>query len=518
MVEEETIFKIEKTTEIVELPDIKNKLEIDIRYPLMAPYAYAHIYWDKKQEELIYRVEEPELSESEQEILRLIMLALEEMINISIAKVEKVSELINYLERNVQSILVELGTKVSKDTYLKLMYYIFRDSVGLNRIEPLLNDYYIEDIECNGLNFPLYLVHRKYENVRTNMVYKSMQELTDFVEKLAQKCGRYVSYAKPLLDGTLPDGSRVNATYTADVTTRGPTFTIRKFTKEPWTPIHLIKFGTASARVFAYIWLAIEHQSNFIVIGETASGKTSFLNSILTFIPPEARVVSIEDTRELNLAHDNWLPSVTRAGFGIPNLVGKEYGEISLFDLLKESFRQNPDYVIVGEIRGAEAFVLFQGMASGHSSFGTFHAGSVQTLVRRLETPPINLSPSLIETLDIVCVMTHKKELDKNYRRMKELVEIQEASNNIGSIKSNMPFTWDPVNDEINQVTPFYVLHKISKNTGTPVKELERDIAQREKLLTMMVEREEVEFKVVNEIVKDFYLSKEKLLERYGLL
>jgi archaeal flagellar protein FlaI len=237
--DEETIFKIEQSREIFELPDIKERTKINVKYPLMPPYAFAHIFWDDVQKELIYAVEEPQLNDSEKEILRLITLALEEMINISVVKVEKVSQIIKYLEKNVQSILVELGTKVSKDTYLKLMYYIFRDSVGLNRIEPLLNDYYIEDIECNGLDFPIYIVHRKYENMRSTVLFKNMQELTDFVEKLAQKCGRYVSYAKPLLDGTLPDGSRVNATYSEDVTTRGPTFTIRKFTAEPWTPVHL---------------------------------------------------------------------------------------------------------------------------------------------------------------------------------------------------------------------------------------------------------------------------------------
>jgi len=518
MAEEDTIFKIEPNTEIVDLPDIKDRTSINVRYPLIPPYAYAHIFWDNQQKELMYTIEEPQLSESEKEILRLIMLALEEMINISTVKVEKVNMVIKYLEKNVQSILVELGTKVSKETYLKLMYYIYRNSVGLNRIESLLKDFYIEDIECNGLNFPIYIVHRKYENMRSNVMFTDIQELTDFVEKLAQKCGRYVSYAKPLLDGTLPDGSRVNATYSEDVTTRGPTFTIRKFTKDPWTPVHMINFGTAPPKVFAYLWLAIEHKFNFMVIGETASGKTTFLNGMLSFIPPEARVVSIEDTRELNLSHDNWMPTVTRSGFGIPNMMGKEYGEITLFDLLKESFRQAPDYVIVGEIRGEEAFVLFQGMASGHSSFGTFHAGSVETLVRRLETPPINLSPSLIESLDVVCVMTHKKEKDKNIRRMKELVEIKSMSNDIGKVDQNIPFKWDPISDKIIQQTGLFLFEKINKRTGKPVQELNRELELRAMLLTAMANRKIQDFKQVNQIIKEYYLDKNKVLKEFGII
>jgi flagellar protein FlaI len=516
--ENETIFRIEPNLTIVDLPDIKEKQKIDVRYPLIAPYAYAHIFWDDTQKELIYSVEEPNLTDSEKEILRLIMLALEEMVNVSIVKVDKVSLIIKYLEKNVQSILLELGTKVSKETYLKLMYYIFRDSVGLNRIEPLLNDYYIEDIECNGIGFPIYIVHRKYENMRSNVIFKELQEITDFVEKIAQKCGRYVSYAKPLLDGTLPDGSRVNATYSEDVTTRGPSFTIRKFTKDPWTPVHMINFGTASAKLYAYLWMAIQYKFNVMVIGETASGKTTFLNGMLSFIPPDSRVVSIEDTRELNLAHDNWMPTVTRAGFGIPNLMGKEYGEITLFDLLRESFRQAPDYVIVGEIRGNEAFVLFQGMASGHSSFGTFHAGSVETLVRRLETPPISLSPSLIESLDIVCVMVHLKEADKNLRRLKELVEIVSMSDEAGKVNKNIPFEWDPVVDKVIQKAGLYLFQKISKKTGITVEELNAELEQRGMLLQALANRKIQEFKEFNAVVRDYYIDKKKVLKEFGVI
>ncbi|MBU0757891.1 MAG: type II/IV secretion system ATPase subunit [Nanoarchaeota archaeon] len=518
MPENQPKFQIDTRPEIIDLPSMADRTVIDVRYSLLKPYASAHIFWNKEMNELVYHVEEPELTPAEHEVLRLILLALEEMINISYSNASKMNMVITYLEKNVQAILIELGTKVSVETYLKLMYYIFRNSVGLNRIEPLLHDYYIEDIECNGLNFPIYIVHRKYENLKTNIIYTNPQESTDFVEKLAQKTGRYVSYAKPLLDGTLPDGSRVNATYSSDITTRGPTFTIRKFTKDPLTPIHLIRSRTAPAEVFAYLWIAIEHKKNIIVVGETASGKTTFLNAILSFIPSEARICSIEDTRELNLAHENWLPSVTRTGFGIPDLQGKEYGEISLFDLLRESFRQNPDYVIVGEIRGKEAFVLFQGMASGHPSFGTFHAGSVETLVRRLETPPINLSPSLIESLDIVCVMSHLKETDKNIRRMKELVEITGKQKEIGKVEQNMPFEWDPVHDRIVSKSYPTVFQKISKESGQEIDKLNKELQVRTMLLNKIAETQISDFKEINEIIKGYYVNKVKVLRSFGLI
>jgi flagellar protein FlaI len=510
-------FYLDLRPKTIKLPPYEQKKSINVRYPLIPPYAYAHIYWDDKENELMYAVEEPVLDETEREILELINLGLEEMINISFVRAAKSNILLQYLEKNVQSILIELGTKVTKKTYNKLMYYVYRNSVGLNEIEPLLNDYYVEDIECNGLNFPLYIVHRKYQNLKTNVLFKDATYMTDFIEKLAQKTGRYISYAKPLLDGTLPDGSRVNATYTEDVTTRGPTFTIRKFTKEPWTPVHLIQSKTATAEAFAYMWLVIEHKFNVMVVGETASGKTTFLNCIVDFIPPEARICSIEDTRELNLAHINWLPAVTRAGFGMPTVLGTQYGEITLFDLLRETMRQAPDYVIVGEIRGQEAYVLFQGMASGHPSFSTFHAASVDTVVKRLETPPINLSPSLVEALDVVCICIHVKDQQKNVRRLKEIDEILEVEQALGKARYNSVIEWDPLKDIIGFNGKPAIFERITKRTGMTFDQLMAEMKLRAALLNEMAKRDVSTFQDFNTIVNDYYKDPDAVLKRFGL-
>ncbi|MBD3310076.1 secretion system protein E [Candidatus Woesearchaeota archaeon] len=514
---EKPSFYIDLRPRVITLPEVEDKTKINIRYPLIPPFAFAHIFWDSKNKEVVYLVEEPSLDDTEKEILRLVQLGLEEMINISFVRAAKMNIILEYLEKNVQSILIELGTKVSKETYQKLMYYVYRNSVGFNEIEAMLQDYYIEDIECNGVGFPVYIVHRKFQNLRTNIIYNEASELSNFVEKLAQKAGRYVSYAKPLLDGTLPDGSRVNATFTEDVTTRGPTFTIRKFTKEPWTPIHLIGFKTGSPELFAYFWLAIENKFNILVIGETASGKTTFLNSIATFIPPEARVVSIEDTRELNLTHINWLPAVTRSGFGIPGLLGKSYGEITLYDLLRETFRQNPDYVIVGETRGKEAYVMFQGMASGHPSFSTFHAANVETVIRRLETPPINLPASLIESLDIVVSVTHIKTLEKNIRRMKECREIVSVSQQIGKVDARMVFEWDASKDSIVFNANSLIMEKITKRTGMRPEHVNTELRRRTEILKKMSDKGITGFKQFNSIINQYYKDPTSVLKRFGI-
>lgn len=515
--ETKVYFKLDMRPQIVDLPDTDDLTTINVKYDLIPPHVKAHVFWDSKNNELMYYIEEPELDDIEREILRLVKLGLEEMINISFINAAKNKKVLEYLEKNVQSILSELGTMVSMESYQKIMYFIYRDFIGIDEIEPLLRDYYIEDIECNGTNSPVYIVHRKFRNLRTNLVFKEEERLTSFVEKLSQKCGRYISYAQPLLDGTLPDGSRVNATYSPDVTTRGPTFTIRKFTKDPWMPTTLIKFKTASAAFFAYIWLAVEHKFNIISIGETGSGKTTLLNAVASFVPDEARICSIEDTRELNLAHENWLPAVTREGFGVANLTGEKYGEVTLFDLLNESFRQNPDYVIVGEVRGKETYVLFQGMASGHSCISTFHAASVETLVKRLETPPISLPASLVESLNVICVMTHLKDQDKNYRRIKEIDEIISVKQNGSGVDYNAAFKYDPLNDKINANENFYTLNLINKLTGISIEDLKTEIQIRTELLNKMVEKGVADFRDFSSLINEYYSNPRLVLDKYDI-
>ncbi len=278
------------------LPKIEDKTKINLRYVLIAPYTSVHIYWDRKINELIYEIEEPILNQNEKSLLDTLELSLGEMINVNILVDKTKESMIDYINKTSRLLIEELDLKISEESYKKIFYYLFRDFVGLNKIEALMRDFFIEDIECNGVNTPIYIIHRIYRNIKTNLVFKSVDKLSNFVEKLAQRCGKYISYASPLLDGSLPDGSRVNATYTKDVTSRGPTFTIRKFTKVPWTPVQLLNMKTLSPEMLAYFWILLQYKANILISGGTASGKTTLLNAIAFFIPPEARVVSIEDS------------------------------------------------------------------------------------------------------------------------------------------------------------------------------------------------------------------------------
>ncbi|MDP2907150.1 MAG: type II/IV secretion system ATPase subunit [Nanoarchaeota archaeon] len=514
--EEPTLFQVQPSTEVIMLPEMKDVTTLDVRYPLIPPYAYAHVHWDSKENELFYELEEPVLNEQEKKVLKILEDGIKELINISFLNIKETNKVIEYLEKNLKVLLTEYKINITKEAFLKMMYYLYRNFVGMNEIEPLMNDYFIEDLECNGSQTPIYIVHRKYRHIRTNVIFPDNKVLASFVEKLAQKCGKYISYASPLLDGALPDGSRVNSTYTTDISSRGPTFTIRKFTKEPWTPIKLMDFGTVSPEVLAYLWLLIEHEANMMVIGGTGSGKTSFLNSLAFFIPPAARVVTIEDTRELNLLHENWLPSVARAGVGMATITGERHGEVSLFDLLRESFRQRPDYVIVGEIRGKEAFVLFQGAASGHPTLATMHAESVDTMVKRLETHPIDLSPALVETLNIVCVMVQTQVGGKPVRRLKEVVEIIRVPSE-GNAIVNTPFVRDPAKDVFFYKTDSKMLDKISKEQGIPKEILLAEWQRRINLLMAMYRKKMFGFKEVYEVINKYYKTPQEVLMRFGL-
>ena len=492
------------------LPRAEDKTKINVRYALIAPFAFAHIYWNKKISELIYELEEPLLSMQEKQILDELERNMREVININVLVERTPEAMIDYLNKTTRLLFSELNINVSGESYKKIFYYLYRDFIGLNEIEALTKDYFIEDIECNGINTPVYIIHRIYRNLKTNLAFNDVDYLASFVEKLAQRSSRYISYASPLLDGTLPDGSRVNATYTTDVTSKGPTFTIRKFTKVPWTPPQLIALNTLSPEMLAYFWLLLQYKSNILITGATASGKTTLLNAIAFFIPPEARVVSIEDTREINLPRENWLPSVARTAIGTGQL-----GEVDLFALLKNSFRQNPDYVIVGEVRGKEAFVLFQGMASGHASISTMHADSVDTVIKRLETPPIELSPTLVNILDAVAIMTHAIVNKNQTRRLREIVEIVKV-NSDGVALTNTPFKWSPIDDKFYFKKQSTIFDKITQRYGLTAEELGKEFDSRTKLLYELFKRKIFDFQKVQEIINEYYKNPEEVMKKYA--
>jgi len=495
------------------LTESKDKTKINVRYMVIAPYVSIHIYYDKKLREVIYDVEEPIISKKEKANLDRIEQAMREVININMVDGEKTREnLLDYIDKTAKLIISELGLVVEEDSYTRLFYYLYRNFIGLNEIEAIMRDYFIEDVECNGVGGAIYVVHRVFRNMKTSVQFNDMEKLSNFVEKLAQKTGRYISYASPILDGSLPDGSRVNATYTKDITSKGPTFTIRKFTKTPWTPTQLLGFHTMSPEMLAYFWILLQYQSNLMVVGGTSSGKTTMLNALAFFIPQENRVVSIEDTRELNLPRENWLPSVVRTGIS-----DQSGGGVDMFALLRSSFRQNPDYLIVGEVRGKEASVLFQGMASGHASISTMHGDSVDSIIRRLETPPINLSPMLVNGLNAMAIMSHAIVNGQETRRLRKIVEIIKVDAD-GTAIVNSPFSWSPADDKFYFKKDSKVFDIISEKFGIPRTSLQKEFEVRTKLLYALFKKKIFGYNDVQNIINDYAKNPSEILRKYGVV
>ncbi len=506
-------FSMSEPKGIVAIPPISDITRVSIRYPLIEPFSYAFIKWDSQGKKLLYTIEEPKMEADDTGTMRRIEEALVETIDVKMSMIRNREEAIAYIQEKIQKVLDDMNLVLPSERYSKIAYYIVRDFVGLNEIEPLMFDPFIEDIGCSGLITPVYIIHKKFGSLETNIAYTDDEKLSNFVIKIAERCGRYISYATPLLDGRLPDGSRVQASFAKDVTTKGPTFSIRKFRKNPFSPVDLINLKTASPEMMAYIWLLIQHNFSIMISGGVSTGKTSFLNALSMFIPRELKIVSIEDTREINLPHENWIPSVSREGFGIPDATGRKYGEVDLFDLLKESFRQNPDYVIVGEVRGKEAYVLFQGMASGHASLGTIHAGSLEDVIKRLEMPPIELSPSLVESLDLIIIMTNAKEKGKSSRRVKEISEIQSVDASTGTAHSKKIFVWIPSDDIFKDtIEESDLIQKMAFQDGVQNQKVLSELNDRKSVMLWMQKNDISHFENVCYVINLFYKDKPSVM------
>ncbi len=487
---------------------------INITYPLIPDkpkrsekvYAYARIRWDPKRNELVYSVIEPYITDRDREIIEDVKRELEERLDIDFMKIGEIRAK-ELLKEEIKDIISRMED-VDPEKIDIINYYVQRDIIGLGKIEPLMKDKDIEDISCDGERIPLYVYHRNplFGSMITNVIFEDAEELDTFVMKLSQKCGKSISVAEPIVEGSLPDGSRVHATLGTDIARRGSNFTIRKFTKIPLTPVHMLEYGTLNSTQLAYLWLAIENRKSILIAGGTATGKTSLLNALSLFIKPSMKIVSIEDTPELRLPHPHWVPEVART----PISEGKKTGEVSLFDLLKSSLRQRPDYIIVGEVRGAEAFVLFQQIATGHAGLATIHAASLPQLVDRLTTPPINLPPSLIQNLDIIVFLMQVKFKDHYVRRANQILEVT-------GIKGEKPvtteiFRWKPVEDKFESKEKSIILEHIAKSLGLTEAGLKEELRVRKSILEWMLEKRMFDYREVANIITGYYSNPERII------
>jgi archaeal flagellar protein FlaI len=475
------------TTPIPPITDSHIK-ELEIT-PIKENFSYVRITYQDVRNEHMYEVIEPPLTPIEKELfdrLRPILIDLFEPLpelDLSTRKRE--------LRRMVDEQFQEWELSPSPTSKGRILYYLEREFIGYGVVDVPMTDSEVEDISCDGIGIPLYIYHRKFGSIRSNIKFESAETLDNYVVWLAQRSGKHISVASPMLDATIPDGSRLQATLGMHVTKRGSSFTIRRFRDNPFTPVDLLKFRTMSPEMMAYLWIAIESGQSMMVCGGTASGKTTTLNAVLLFIPPQMKIVSIEDTRELNLPHENWVPSLTRSGFGAKNVTsGKAPGEIDMFDLLAAALRQRPQYLMVGEVRGAEAFIVFQAMATGKTCYTTFHAESVSAMVHRMENPPITLPRSLVSALNLVLLQRQVKVGTKMTRRVQSLTEIVGLDPETNELITNSVYSWNPADDTFLYSGHSYVYERVALMKNLSMKEMEREVRNRAEMMDYLVFRD----------------------------
>ncbi|WP_367279008.1 type II/IV secretion system ATPase subunit, partial [Methanospirillum sp.] len=486
-------------------------------FHLPPPYSSIQEYWvepgrarvvialnsrTKLKEYLLF---EPELSPFEYELLerlhedlRDVLILTDDELGIERKKllISKVEDLISYY-----------GLHIDIKSRYKVEYYLIRNYLGWGRINALMIDPLIEDISCDGDNVPIFLFHRKEQNIKTNISFDT-NSLISLAITLAQRSGKHISSASPIIDATMPEGSRLQLTFGTEVTSRGTSFTIRKFRETPFTPVDLMDLHTFNVEMLVYFWLSIENNMSLVFIGGTASGKTTSLNAVSLFIPPLAKVISIEDTREVTLFHDNWIASVTR------EIVAEGGGtQVDMFMLLKAAMRQRPEYILVGEVRGHEAQTLFQAMNTGHTTFSTMHAGSVDAAIHRLENEPLNVPRNMLQALNIMSIQRQIQIGPDRVRRCDEIVEIAGIDPATGNIMVNTVFEYDPVSDDFSYTGRSQVLGDIATFHGWGPEKLIEEMNRRKDVLSAVKDQSIRDYVSFTKIIQAYYIDKDNVID-----
>jgi len=466
------------------------------KYIVVEPPRPPTVLFDLIEEKMAELITEKDIIKSPEEKERMLIRFLDAIVSIVGSPVDY-NSLLRRKRNNLKKI------PVYRLDYERLKYYLIRDKVGLGILEPFIRDPYIEDISCDGVGY-VFIVHKIFGPLETSIKFETEEELDRFVIELSERIGKPVSHARPIVDSTLPDGSRINIVFGKDVSLHGSNFTIRKFSKKPISVIQLIKWGTLDERIAAYLWILLLEGMSGWISGETASGKTTTLNAIITFIKPTAKIITIEDTAEVQVPHKNWVRELTRD-------TGSVESSITMFDLLKAALRQRPNYIIVGEIRGAEGNVAFQAMQTGHPVLSTFHAGSVERLIQRVTSPPINVPKTQLDNLNFIIIQSAVYREGIMLRRMLSVNEILGYDAEADSIIYIPVFTWDPATDRFyfrGKGASYLLEEKIATMRGIPRRELKliyEELELRAQILREMVNRNIVDYYDVFKIIARIY-------------
>jgi archaeal flagellar protein FlaI len=451
-----------------------------------------------------YFISEVQLSEQEQQLLRKLSNIISKEVEPPKNDIDSIIHINNEAKRLVKKYRLIKKGEVNPESWSKILYYLHRDFLGFGHIHVVMNDPMIEDISVNGLGIPVYVWHRKYESMPTNLTFIDENALDNLIVKLTHLSSKHISTAFPILDAMLPSKDRLAATYKREVSPKGGSFTIRRFKEEPFSIIDLIDLGTINEELGAYLWLLIENRMTIAVIGGTGAGKTSTLNALASLIKPQMKIVTVEEIPEINVPHENWVQLVSRESYGLGTA---KTGQVTLFDLIKTSLRYRPDYIVVGEIRGEEAFVLFQALATGHGGLTTLHADSIDYAMKRLTSPPMNVSKVYVPLINVTC-MVERIQLPSargNITFGRRLTSISEV---IDFEEYRSIAKWNPINDTFQ--TAFEdseQLRKIAIRNGLTLRDVISEIQHRTLLIHNLREKGVTRTTDLSKFITNYYVE-----------
>lgn len=484
----------------------ENQSRVIERYAVREPVVYISIARDEIGS-LIYLIEEPKLTEEETLVYSQLMdvLQYELQAPYDSTKADPKEFFDEQAKKVITKYAISMGITPNV-TWNKVYYYITRDMVGFGPLEAIMSDPNVEDVSIDGAGKDVYIWHKKYESLKSNLNFSTEKGLDDTIIRLVHMSGKHISTAYPIVDATLPGRHRLVATFRKEVSRHGSTVTIRKFREDPFTVIDLLNFKTLNHQMAAYSWLLMEHSVSAIIVGSTASGKTTLLNSLVSLTRPSSKVVTIEETQEINIHHQNWVPLVARLGYGVG---AEKIGEVALFDLVKASMRMRPDMLIVGEVRGEEAYVLFQAISTGHGGMCTLHADEVESAVQRLTSKPMDVAPIHMKFLDLMFVVRNTSVTDPLTKKTSRSRRVLSVTEILDYGKYNRVFEWDPVTDQQMLVKGSFMgsekLKTISKDTGKSMDELIEDIRRREVILHWLQKHQIRNFKELGRIFEKYH-------------
>lgn len=476
------------------------------RYALVPPFCYTSVLRSNDFADMAYAVDELALNEEEAKAYH----SIKELMERQIDSPRLLDNVEASFAGEVARLLREHFTTSKPVMLEKVKYYLKRDILGFGIIDPLFHDPFIEDITCGGPQKPIFVYHRSFEGLSTNIAFRDDESLDSFVMKMVHRAGKHISAAHPIVDASLPGNHRLAALYKKEVTTMGSSFTIRKFREDPITVVDLVNSDVIDADMAAYLWLMLDNKKSLMVIGSTGGGKTTILNAVTGLINPSFKIFTVEDVAEINIPHTNWFSLVSRASFGL-----ESQGEIGLFDLLKSGMRHRPDYILVGEIRGSEAYVLFQAVATGHGGIATMHADDSEAAVRRLQQKPMDIPPAYVPLMNCIIAVkrVHLKTESGAVATTRRVTEITEV---LSHNSLNTVFAWDPAHDGYLDTLMARSRHlrRIATDTGVDMDDITQDLARRKAVLSWLIGRGVRDYRGVSKVVGMFNQDPGRLLEK----